>query len=38
MKMLGADSGVMRLPLTEMSESSYTVLKNTLISSGFNII
>ncbi len=38
MKMLGADSGVMRLPLTEMSESNYAFLKNTLVSSGFNII
>ncbi len=38
MKMLGADSGVLRLPLTEMSEKNFSLLKNTLINSGFNIL
>ena len=38
MKMLGADSGVLRLPLTEMNEKNFSLLKSTLINSGFNVI
>lgn len=38
MKMLGADSGFLRLPLTDMSEANFSALKSALISSGFNII
>lgn len=38
MKMLGLDSGILRLPLTEMSEKNFSLLKSTLIESGFNIL
>jgi len=38
MKMLGTDSGILRLPLTEISEKNFLILKSTLINSGFSII
>ena len=38
MKMLGTDSGLLRLPLTEIGEQNYSLLKSTLIQAGLNII
>lgn len=38
MKILGTDSGVLRLPLTEISEANFSLLKKTLIQSGFAIL
>ena len=38
MKILGVDSGLLRLPLTEMSEKNFSLLKSTMIESGFNIM
>lgn len=37
MKMLGTDSGIMRLPLTAMSDEHYTYLKATLADTGLNV-
>lgn len=38
MKMLGSDSGILRLPLIEISENNFTLLKSTLINSGLSVI
>ena len=38
MKMLGTDSGCMRLPLTDISEKNFMLLKSSLMNSGFNIV
>ena len=37
MKMLGMDSGMLRLPLTSMSDEHFTYLRNTLAEAGLNV-
>lgn len=37
LKMLGKDSGILRLPLTKMSDEHYTYLRNTMSNAGLNV-
>ena len=37
MKMLGMDTGMLRLPLTSMSDEHFTYLRNTLAEAGLNV-